>query len=371
MRHCCARCQWQARVIVVTAPKLLGDPVPIDYPSGYRYFYCGDVDGDGLPDVINCTGGMAFFKGLPANATNTITTPTGIVLRNAEACYVDASKPTEPMPRQPSKLEVRTLTPRGPKQRLILIRFTDLPQVAGLERAMLELTTDSKFERFPLQAPLGCAISCSTIRDDWDAEKATFTEAAPGNVHDCKAAVRWLRANAAAYGIDPTRIGALGGSAGAHLVALLGTTNGRQELEGNGGNPAQSSAVQAVCEFCAPVDLTRGAQPALRKKYPLLYECVEAYLGGPLEKRMELAKLVSPLRYVSPTSAPTLIIHGDADDIVSVEESIVFYDALKQAGVDATLHVAKGATHDLTWSTYGNQVVAFFRRTLTNKKERD
>jgi len=160
--------------------KLLGDPVPIDYPSGYRYFFCGDVDGDGLPDVINCTGGMIFFKGLPANAINTVTDPTGIVVRNAEACYVDASKPTESMPRQPSKLEVRTLTPRGPKQRLILIRFTALPQVAGLERAMLELTTDPKFERFPLQTPPGCAVSCSIIRDDWDAEKATFAEAAPG-----------------------------------------------------------------------------------------------------------------------------------------------------------------------------------------------
>ena len=195
----------------------------------------------------------------------------------------------------------------------------------------------------------------------------TSTEViAPGNVHDCKAAVRWLRANAATYGIDSTRIGALGGSAGAHLVSLLGTTNGRQELEGNGGNPAQSSAVQAVCEFCAPIDLTLGAQPELRKKYSVLYECVEDYLGGSVEKRMDLAKSVSPLRYVSPASAPTLIIHGDADDIVSVEESIVFYNALKKAGVDATLHVAKGATHDLTWSTYGNQVVAFFRRILTN-----
>ena len=194
---------------------------------------------------------------------------------------------------------------------------------------------------------------------------------APGNVHDCKAAVRWLRANAAKYGIDSTRIGALGGSAGAHLVSLLGTTNGQQELEGNGGNPAQSSAVQAVCEFCAPIDLTLGAQPELRKKYSVLYECVEAYIGGPVEKHMDLAKLVSPLRYISHVSAPTLIIHGDMDDIVSVEESIVFYSALKEAGVDATLHIAKGATHDLKWETYGDQVVAFFRRTLTNKKERD
>jgi hypothetical protein len=161
--------------------KLLGDPVPIDYATTYRYFYFGDVDGDGLPDVINSNGEMVFFRGLTAGAAPAVAAPAGIVLRSAEACYVDATKPGEPTPRQPSKLEVRTLTPRGPqKQRLILVRFTDLPQVSGLVRATLELTTDPKFERYPLLGAPGCDISCSEIRDDWDAAKATFAEAAPG-----------------------------------------------------------------------------------------------------------------------------------------------------------------------------------------------
>ena len=161
--------------------KLLGDPVPIDYPSGYRYFYCGDVNGDGLPDVINCTGSMVFFPGLPAGVTNVMAVPAGAIVRTAEACCMDASKPDEPAPRNPSKLEVRTLMPRGQqKQRMILIRFTDLPQLTHWERATLELTTDPSVGRYPLQGPADCDISCSVIRADWDAEKATFAEAAPG-----------------------------------------------------------------------------------------------------------------------------------------------------------------------------------------------
>ena len=163
--------------------KLLGDPAPIDYPTSYRYFYCGDVDGDGLADVINCNGGMVFFKGLPAGVTNVVTAPTGTIVRTAEACTVDASQPAQSTPRQPAKLEVRTLTPRSPqKQKMILLRFTDLPQLAGLERVTLELTTDAKSTRYPVQAGPGCDLSCSTIRDDWDAATATFAEAAPGKL---------------------------------------------------------------------------------------------------------------------------------------------------------------------------------------------
>ena len=160
--------------------KLLGDPAPIDYPTSYRYFYCGDVDGDGLPDVINCNGGMVFFKGLPSGVTNVVAAPTGTIVRTAEACTVDAAKPAEPPARQATKLEVRTLTPRGPKQRLVLIRFTDLPPGAGVERATMELTTSPVDERYKLQVGAGCDLSCSSIRDDWEAATATFAEAAPG-----------------------------------------------------------------------------------------------------------------------------------------------------------------------------------------------
>jgi len=190
---------------------------------------------------------------------------------------------------------------------------------------------------------------------------------APGNVHDCKAAVRWLRANAAKYGIDPTRIGALGGSAGGHLVSLLGTTNGRQDLEGDGGNPTQSSAVQAVCDFCGPTDLTRGTQPAFRKTHSVLVECEEAYLGGPVAQRMELAKLVSPLFHVSAATAPTWIIHGDRDEIVPIDESVRFHETLKKHGVETELCVVKGGSHDLFWKNYGGEVVTFFRRIFERK----
>ena len=189
---------------------------------------------------------------------------------------------------------------------------------------------------------------------------------APGNVHDCKAAVRWLRANAGTYGIDPDRIGAAGESAGGHLVALLGATAGCRALEGEGGNPTLPSSVQAVCDFCGPTDLTRMAHSSIRKQYSVLSDVTVEYLGGPVEQRLELARLVSPLNHASPSTAPTLMIHGDADTIVPVEESIIFYDSLKKFGVDATLHRVATGTHELAWATYGVPVMAFFRRTLTS-----
>src|SRR5947209_19327170 len=80
----------------------------------------------------------------------------------------------------------------------------------------------------------------------------------PAAVHDVKAAVRWLRANAAKYRIDPTRIGVTGGSAGGHLAQFLGVTAGVKEFEGTGGNPGQSSAVACVVNFYGPSDLTRS-----------------------------------------------------------------------------------------------------------------
>jgi hypothetical protein len=161
--------------------KLLGDPVPIDYPTNYRYFYCGDVDGDGIPDVINSNGEMIFFKGLPTKATDPVLATDDLIVRSAEACTVDASKPNEPVVRKPTVLEARTQALKGPqKQRLVLIRFTDLPKLAGVGRATLELSTDPKLERFPLVGAAGCDVSCSEIRDDWDAARATYAEAAPG-----------------------------------------------------------------------------------------------------------------------------------------------------------------------------------------------
>ena len=190
---------------------------------------------------------------------------------------------------------------------------------------------------------------------------------APGNVHDCKAAVRWLRANAGAYGIDPQRIGVYGGSAGGHLVALLATTTGVAELEGDRGHAGVSSQVQAACDYCGPSDLTRIALPAIRQQFPLLYDVTAEYLGGPVDERRELARLVSPLRWVSRTAAPLLIVHGDADSVVPVEESHIFHEALKAAGAVVDLHIVQGGDHSWDQTLTDDRMIAFFRQALARR----
>jgi len=138
-------------------------------------------------------------------------------------------------------------------------------------------------------------------------DAATF----PAQIYDCKAAIRFLRANAKRYGIDSKRIGVWGGSAGGHLVALLGTSGGVKELEGNCGSPGYSSRVQAVCDFFGPADLTVIGSVTRLAPNP-----VAQLLGGPVAEKRELAKQASPVTYVSKDDPPFLIVHGDKDQLV-------------------------------------------------------
>jgi acetyl esterase/lipase len=157
----------------------------------------------------------------------------------------------------------------------------------------------------------------------------------PAQIQDCKAAVRWLRANAKKYGLDADHIGAWGGSAGGHLVALLGTTAGVKEFEGTGGNQDQSSRVQAVVDWFGPTDfLTVGAKDTRTK-----------LLGGDPQENKEQARKASPMTYVSKDAAPFLIMHGDQDKTVPISQSEIFAAALKKAGADATFVVIKGGKH--------------------------
>jgi len=157
----------------------------------------------------------------------------------------------------------------------------------------------------------------------------------PAQIHDCKAAIRWLRANARKYGLDPDHIGAWGASAGGHLVALLGTTAGVKELEGPGGNAEQSSRVQAAVDWDGPTDfLTIGAK-ATRSNL----------LGGDPQTNKEEARKASPTTYVSRDAAPFLIMHGDQDKTVPLSQSEMLADALKKAGADVTFVVLKGGRH--------------------------
>jgi len=187
---------------------------------------------------------------------------------------------------------------------------------------------------------------------------------APATIHDCKAGVRWLRAHGAEYDIDPDRIGTYGSSAGGHLSALMAVSAGVEELEGDGGNPDVSSAVQASYDQCGPTDLERMADPDLAAASPVLEEVTSNFLGGPVGKRRALARLMSPLTHVSPDGPPMLIMHGEDDPTVPVAESVIFHEALTEAGVDAALHRLPGQGHGLPQDLTRPIIAEFFQRVL-------
>lgn len=178
---------------------------------------------------------------------------------------------------------------------------------------------------------------CATIEYRLSAE-ATF----PAQIEDCKCAIRFLRSKAEEYNLDPDRIGVWGSSAGGHLVALLGTSGGLKELEGQGGHEKYSSSVQAVCDWFGPSDLTkiveegRHAQPG---------NPVELMLGGPVRDNLEKAKMASPVTHIDKDDPPFLIIHGDKDSTVPVSQSKLLHEKLKAADVDSTLKILKDMGH--------------------------
>ena len=185
---------------------------------------------------------------------------------------------------------------------------------------------------------------------------------APANIQDLKAAVDWVIRHAATYHLNPHRIGAYGASAGGHLAALLGVTTSVAELSDPKG--AHQHPLRAVCDVCAPSDLNRIARSELQQSFPALHEVTVGYLGGPVEAHKELARLVSPLTYVSRNCPPMLIIHGDKDDIVPLDESTIFHKALEYAGADTTLIVVKDGGHGWLVEETRDAVIAFFQKHL-------
>jgi acetyl esterase/lipase len=166
-------------------------------------------------------------------------------------------------------------------------------------------------------------------------QHATF----PAQIEDCKAAIRWLRANAKKYGFDPKHVGVGGASAGGHLVALLGTTAELKELD-VGGNKDQSSRVQAVVDLFGPTDFQNLGRNSQGARGP-----VAKLLGGPPGDNPEKAKQASPVAHVSKDAAPFLILHGDQDKTVGLRQSQLLADALKKAGVEVRLITLEGSGH--------------------------
>ena len=162
----------------------------------------------------------------------------------------------------------------------------------------------------------------------------------PAAVHDTKAAVRWMRANAKNYNVDPSRIGVTGGSAGGHLAQFLGVTSNVPQFEGTGGNPEQSSAVTCVVNVYGPSDFTKSYGKSVDA-----HEVLPLWFGGNLEEKRALHIQGSPLYWVTPNAAPTLCIHGTEDKYVGHEQAVWLVDKLKAAAVEADLLTLEGAGH--------------------------
>ena len=167
----------------------------------------------------------------------------------------------------------------------------------------------------------------------------------PAQLHDCKGAVRWLRANAEKYGYNPKNIFVAGASAGGHLTALMATTSGNNELEGTvGGNLKFSSQIQGAIDYYGATDfiLRSKTQPSrANAKGSVVYDL----LGGGAHERIKAAKLASACYHVSKDDAPLLIFHGSKDKTVLIDQSEAIKAKYDKAGLSAEFYTIEEAGH--------------------------
>ncbi len=192
----------------------------------------------------------------------------------------------------------------------------------------------------------------------------------PAQIHDCKAAIRWLRAHAGQYGIDPERIGVMGTSAGGHLVAMLGVSGGVKELEGTiGEHLDQLSSVRCVVDMFGPTELLT------MDDYPgkLVHNSPDSpesrLVGGAIQDNKGISRNASPVTHASRNDAPTLIVHGTEDPIVPFNQSERFFKVLQKARVEVDLiPITDGGHGGFQNRELEERVDAFFARHLLGEK---
>ncbi len=188
----------------------------------------------------------------------------------------------------------------------------------------------------------------------------------PAQIEDCKAAIRFLRARAEDYNVDPQRFGVWGSSAGGHLVALLGTSGEVKDLEGTVGDFDEvTSRVQAVCDWFGPTDLLQ-----MGGRHDDAMSPESKLIGGPIQERKAEAARANPIAYVSPDDPPFLIMHGSRDAAVPFNQSELLEAALKKVGVESTLVKLEGAGHggpEFASLESQARVADFFRKHLHTK----
>ncbi|MHC4203634.1 MAG: alpha/beta hydrolase fold domain-containing protein [Planctomycetota bacterium] len=181
----------------------------------------------------------------------------------------------------------------------------------------------------------------------------------PAAVHDVKCAVRWFRANAAKYKVDPEHIAVSGNSAGGHLSMMIGYSND-PSLEGNGGNNDISSRVCAVVNFYGPTDLTTD--------FAKNQELVKEFVGGKtFNEAQDAYELASPLFHLTRDDPPTLIFHGTIDSVVPIAQADILAKKLKELGIDHIYERYDGWPHTMDLAKAVNQRCVYQMEQFFNK----
>ena len=193
----------------------------------------------------------------------------------------------------------------------------------------------------------------------------------PAQIHDCKAAIRWIRANAKRHNLNGERIAVWGSSAGGHLVAMLGTSGGVKALEGEiGPHKGASSRVACVLDWFGPTDFLQMDAHAL-KGARLVHDAAQSpeslLIGGAIQDHKDKAATANPITYVSQDDPPFLIAHGTADPLVPCHQSELLAAALRKAGVDVTLIKMTGAGHGFGSAELDRRVGLFLDKHLHGK----
>ena len=191
----------------------------------------------------------------------------------------------------------------------------------------------------------------------------------PAQIHDCKAAIRFLRKHAAKYSINTQRIGVAGSSAGGHLAALIGVTNNHPPSEGSVGDCGDySSSVQAIVDYYGPTNFLTILKQSTPHGLSVRVPALDLLLGGGPAEKPDLARLASPVFHVDDNDPPLLLIHGDQDPQVPINQSHELHARYKKHKLPVELEVVHGGAHggpDFHDARRNRLVREFFQRHLS------
>jgi len=191
----------------------------------------------------------------------------------------------------------------------------------------------------------------------------------PSQIHDCKAAIRWLKGNAKKYGIDANRLAVWGNSAGGHLVAMIGVSGDIESLEGKlGKHLGQDSRVNCVVDFCGPTHLLSMGRFPSKIDHDAPSSPESQLIGGAIQENKKSANNASPITYVTMDDAPILIVHGTDDPLVPFNQAVIFHASLRKAGVKSEFLGMEGMGHGLGGPEVDNRVRKFLESQLLGKK---